>query len=94
MIILHKIKLGLSAVRAAVRKAVEARIQRNPVKKQKLVALQVKVSREFVERGINADLLAHRRRYHLFSPRLKIMGKEGSKLFLRRYMANKLRRNL
>ena len=80
----------------AVIKAVKARIDRNPVRKQKLMSLQMNLSRESLKRVINDDLGLHayRRRGHRLNQRLMKIRYERSKCLLQQYANNKHRQIL
>lgn len=78
----------------ALVKAVKARILRNPVRKQKLMAFQMKLSRETLKRVINQDLGLHaykKKTGHLLNARLKKIRKERSQMLVRRYANNEHR---
>lgn len=78
----------------AVIKAVKARIQRNPVRKQKILALQMGLSRTTIKRVLNEDLglRAYRKKTgHFLNERLKKIRLERSRALLRRYAGKKYR---
>lgn len=75
----------------ALIKAVKARIARNPVRKQKLLAIQMSVKRSSLKKVINQDLGLHayrRRKGHLLNGRLKTMRLNRSRVLLKRYAQN------
>lgn len=75
----------------AVIKAVKARITRNPVRKQKLLAIQMTVKRSSLKKIINDDLGLHayrRRKGHLLNARLKAMRLARSRALLKQYAQN------
>lgn len=75
-------------------KAVKARIARNPVRKQKVMALQMGLSRMTIKRVLNEDLglRAYRKRTaHMLNKRLKKIRMERSRVLLKRYAGKKHR---
>lgn len=75
----------------AVIKAVKARIQRNPIRKQKLLALQMGLSRTTVKRVLNEDLglRAYRRKIgHRLDARLMDLRLKRCRALLKRYAGN------
>lgn len=79
---------------SAVIKAVKARIQRNPVRKQKMLALQMGLSRTTVKRLLNEDLglRAYRKNTaNLLHARLKKIRLERSRVLLKRHAGKKYR---
>lgn len=75
----------------ALIKAVKARIAKNPVRKQKLLAIQMSVKRSSLKKVINQDLRLHayrRRKGHLLNGRLKTMRLNRSRVLLKRYAQN------
>lgn len=78
----------------AVVKAVKARFLRNPVLNQKLMAFQVKLSRESIKRVINQDLglCAYKKKAcQLLNTRLRKIRKERNQALVLRYANNKHR---
>ncbi|KAA5621435.1 helix-turn-helix domain-containing protein [Pseudomonas aeruginosa] len=78
----------------AVIKAVKARIQRNPKRKQKLLALQMGLSRTTVKRVLNEDLglRAYRRKTgHRLNARLMDLRLKRCRALLKRYAGKKYR---
>lgn len=83
-----------SARTPAVIKAIKARIARNPVRKQKLMALQMGVSRKTVKQVLNEDLSlrAYKKKSgHLLNTRLKAIRLKRSRVLLKRYAKNRHR---
>ncbi|CAG4973152.1 unnamed protein product [Colias eurytheme] len=83
-----------SARTPAVIKAIKARIRRNPVRKQKLMALQMGVSRKIVKKVLNEDLKlrAYKKKSgHLLNARLKEIRLKRSRVTLKRYAKNRHR---
>lgn len=75
----------------AVIKAVKARIARNPIRKQKLMAIQMSVKRSSLKKIINEDLGLHayrRHTGHLLNTRLKTLRLQRSRALLKRYAKN------
>ncbi|MDA5927442.1 transposase [Listeria monocytogenes] len=75
-------------------KAVKARIQRNPKRKQKLLALQMGLSRTTVKRVLNEDLglRAYRRKTgHRLNARLMDLRLKRCRALLKRYAGKKYR---
>lgn len=72
-------------------KAVKARITRNPVRKQKLMAIQMSIKRSTLKKIINDDLGLHayrRRKGHMLNARLKAIRLARSRVLLKRYAQN------
>lgn len=75
----------------AVVQAIRARIARNPARKQKVMALQMGLSKNTVKRVLNQDLRlrAYKRKTgHLLNGRLKALRFKRSKALLKKYAKN------
>lgn len=75
----------------AVIKAVKARFRRNPVWKQKLMAMEMKLMRSTMKAIVNRDLNLHayrRKTGQLLNQRLKTLRLKRSRALLKRYANN------